>query len=132
MSDFFSGYGPGERTSDGCSVALYARMPYLGELDDVRPLLTPGTSVLELGAGAGRLTRKLLEWGLNVTAVDNCADMLACVPQDAVRVESDIEDLRLGKVFDTVLLASCLVNQPSGLTRTSFVTSARRHVAPDG
>ena len=55
MSDFFSGSGPGERTSDGCSVALYARMPYLGELDDVRPLLTPGTSVLELGAGAGRL-----------------------------------------------------------------------------
>src|SRR5437879_2327630 len=91
MSDFFSGSGPGERTSDGCSVALYARMPYLGELDDVRPLLTPGTSVLELGAGAGRLTRKLLEWGLNVTAVDNSADMRVYVPGDANRVVSDIE-----------------------------------------
>jgi len=75
-------------------------MPYLGELDDVRPLLTPGTSVLELGAGAGRLTRKLLEWGLNVTAVDNSADMLVYVPGDANRVfraslllEAEIETL---------------------------------------
>lgn len=132
MSDFFSGSGPGERTSDGCSVALYARMPYLGELDDVRPLLTPGTSVLELGAGAGRLTRKLLEWGLNVTAVDNSADMLVYVPGDANRVVSDIENLRLVDTFDTVLLASCLVNHPSASTRASLAATARCHVARGG
>jgi len=58
--------------------------------------------------------------------------MLAHVPQGAIRVESDIEDLRLGKAFETVLLASCLINQPSGSTRTSLMATARRHVARDG
>ena len=131
-ASFFSGSGPGERTSDGCSVALYARMPYLGELDSVRALLVRGTSVLELGAGAGRLTRKLLEWGLNITAVDNSADMLAHVPEDARHVVSDIENLRLGETFDTVLLASCVVNHPSASTRASLAATARYHVARGG
>jgi SAM-dependent methyltransferase len=128
----FSGSGPGARTRDGCSVELYRSLPYRGDLDGVRDLLKPGTSVLELGAGAGRLTRKLREWGLNVTAVDNSPDMLAHVPEGAARVESDIEDLALGDAFDTALLASCLINQPSPLTRTSFAATARRHLAQGG
>jgi SAM-dependent methyltransferase len=132
MRAFFSGSGPGERTKDGCSVELYARMAYLGELDDVRALLAPGTSVLELGAGAGRITRKLLEWGLNVTAVDNSADMLAHVPENAKRILSDIEILRLDERFDTVLLASCLINHPSATTRASMAGTARHHVARGG
>jgi len=132
MSDFFSGSGPGERTSDGCSVSLYARMPYLGELDSVRPLLTPGASVLELGAGAGRLTRKLLERGLNVTAVDNSADMLAYVLEMRIVVVSDIENLRLVDTFDN--RAACeLSGQSSVCVDQSIVAAtARYHVAPGG
>jgi hypothetical protein len=45
--------------------------------------------------------------------------MLAHVPEDAKRVVSDIEDLCLGELFDTVLLASCQVNHPSASTRAS-------------
>jgi len=132
MSAIFSGSGPGERTKDGCSVELYARMAYLGELDGVRALLAPGSSVLELGAGAGRMTRKLLEWGLNVTAVDNSAAMLAHVPEGAKRILSDIEILRLDERFDTVLLASCLINHPTATARASMVATARHHVARGG
>ncbi|MBV8209548.1 MAG: class I SAM-dependent methyltransferase [Burkholderiaceae bacterium] len=107
-------------------------MPYLGELDSVRALLARGTSILELGAGAGRLTRKLLEWGLSVTAVDNSAAMLAHVPRDAKPVLSDIEKLRLLEAFDTVLLASDLINHPSATSRKSIAATARRHVARGG
>jgi hypothetical protein len=71
MSSVFSGSGPGVRTRDGRPVELYRSLPYRGDLDGVCELLRVGTSVLELGAGAGRLTRKLLGWGLNLTAVDN-------------------------------------------------------------
>ena len=69
----FSGSGPGVRTSDGCSVELYRQLPYLGELDDILGGVPAGSSVLELGCGAGRLTRPLVERGLSVTAVDNSA-----------------------------------------------------------
>jgi hypothetical protein len=64
--------------------------------------------------------------------MDNSPEMLARVPDGALRVLSDIEDLRLGKTFDTVLLASCLINHPARRTRTSLATTAREHIASDG
>jgi len=79
----FLGSGPGPQARDGCSVELYRSLPYLGEIDCVRPLLYPGSSVLELGCGTGRLTRFLLDLGLRVTAVDNSPEMLLAVPSPA-------------------------------------------------
>ena len=113
-------------------MSLYARMPYIGDLDDVRKLLVPGKSVLELGAGAGRLTRRLLEWGSCVTAVDDSMEMLAHVPPEAMTVHANIEDLALGCTFDTVLLASNLINHPEPGVRRKFAVTLRRHVNADG
>lgn len=128
----FSGSGPGARAPDGCSVDFYASLPYLGELDSVRPLLAPDTAVLELGAGAGRLTRSLLEWGLRVTAVDNSPEMLERLPPGVARVQCDIEMLHLDCVFDTVLLAGCLINHPAPAARAGLLAASRRHLAPHG
>jgi len=76
MRASFSGSGPGTQARDGCSVELYRRLPYFGELDAVREYLPYGVRVLELGCGTGRLTRKLLEWGTRPTSVDNSPKML--------------------------------------------------------
>ena len=128
----FVGSGPGEQAPDGCSVELYRRLPYLGELTDVRPHLVAGTALLELGCGTGRLTALLLAWGLRVTCVDNCDGMLALAPTEARHVLSDIEDLSLREHFDVALLASCLINHPTPQVRRALLAGARRHLRTDG
>jgi SAM-dependent methyltransferase len=128
----FSGSGPGAQAPDGCSVELYRKLPYFDELEDFRSLFQSGTRVLELGSGAGRLTRRLLAWGARVTAVDNCAEMIAAVPESATRVVSDIETLRLEARFDIALLASCLINHAAQSVRRAFVDTAYVHLAPGG
>jgi SAM-dependent methyltransferase len=132
MSTFFSGTGIGAQTSDGCSVELYRRLPYMGELGDVQGLLTKTESVLELGCGTGRLCAVLAGMGLKVTGVDESADMLRHVPSIAQTVHASIETLRLATQFDTVLLASYLINHPDDHTRRAFVQCARRHVKRSG
>ena len=107
-------------------------MPYGGELEGHRALFHAGAKVLELGCATGRLTRRLLEWGARVTAVDNCPEMLSLVPDGASRVLSDIESLDIEQRFDTALLASCLINHPVLEVRSSFVDAARRHLRSDG
>lgn len=128
----FSGSGPGAQAPDGCSVELYAELPYLDDLEPIRRFVEPGACVLELGCGTGRLTRKLIEWGLHPTSVDNSPEMLARLPARATPVLSAIESLMLSQRFDLVLLASCLINHPSDATRSAFVATAARHVKPGG
>ena len=88
--------------------------------------------MLELGCGTGRLTRRLIEWGAYVTAVDNCTEMLDAVPHNATRVLSDIETLRLEARFDVALLASCFINEPDPDVRRALVDTARFHLVPGG
>lgn len=128
----FGGTGPGARARDGCSVELYRRQRYAGEIEHLRPRLAPGATVLELGCGTGLLAHRLLEFGCVVTGVDNAAEMLAHVSPDVRRVHADIEALRLDERFDVVLLPSGLVNHADGRVRRAFVAAAARHVAPHG
>ena len=128
----FAGSGPGTQTRDGCSVELYLRLPYRGEIDFLADQLPRSASVLELGCGVGRLTRVLLGFGLCVTAVDNSSEMLSHVPIAAQRIEADIGTLRLSDRFDAVLLASCLINVPDAALRDAFLRCAREHLMADG
>lgn len=132
MNPLFSGAGPGSQTRDGSSVLMYRDLPYRGELEELRTFLAPGVSVLDLGCGTGRLTRRLLELGCEVTAVDQSAEMLDEVPDRASRVHSDIETLALGRKFDVVLLASGLINHPSGRVREALLDAAGRHLPLGG
>jgi SAM-dependent methyltransferase len=117
---------PGVRTApDGSPVGFYARLPELGEGEVVASVVPAGASVLELGCGAGRITRQLVRLGYRVTAVDESPEMLAEV-LDADTVQAQIEELELGRVFDAVLLASNLVNAEPA-SRRAFLETCRRH-----
>lgn len=116
---------------DGSPVELYARLASMGEPELVHEVIAPGAEILELGAGAGRMTHRLLELGHPVTAVDSSAAMLAHI-RGASTVQADIVDLDLGRTFDCVLLASQLINVDDDTQRAAFLATCARHVAPDG
>jgi SAM-dependent methyltransferase len=115
-------------TKDGSPVDVYRRLPETGEADLVASVVAPGSSILELGSGAGRVTNELVARGYVVTAVDDSAEMLAHV-RGAETVCATIESLQLGRRFDCVLLGSHFVNDPA---RTPLLDACARHVANDG
>ena len=90
-----------------------------------------GAHVLELGAGAGRVTHALIARGLRVTAVDDSAEMLAVI-HGAETVLASIEGLALGRRFDAVILGSHLVNTPDDAQRLALLRAARDHVHQHG
>jgi SAM-dependent methyltransferase len=126
-----SGTGPGTITPDGCAVELYVLLQPMGEPEIVHAAVPAGASVLELGAGAGRVTHPLLALGHPVVAVDESAEMLARI-RGAETVRGRIEDLDLRRRFDVVLLASFLVNTDDRDLRRRFLATCRRHVRDGG
>ena len=126
-----SGSGPGPRTLDGCSVAFWKQLRPGTEPATIAAAVPPGATILELGAGVGRITHPLLALGYPVTAVDNSPEMLAEI-KGAETVLSDIEELSLAGRFDAVLLGSCLIHAPSFDARRDLLATCRRHLAPGG
>jgi SAM-dependent methyltransferase len=112
-------------------VELYSLLPPMGEPGIVHAAIPAGAGILELGAGAGRMTRHLLELGHPVVAVDESAEMLAWV-RGAETVRAEIQNLRLRRRFDVVLLASFLVNVPDRALRGRFLAACRDHVRDRG
>jgi SAM-dependent methyltransferase len=116
---------------DGSPVALYLRLPPLGEAERIDELLPERAPVLELGCGVGRVTHELVRLGHVVTAVDESAAMLAHV-RGTQTVQSRIEELRLGRRFPCVLLMSNLVNVPDDAQRRAFLRTCADHVTDEG
>jgi SAM-dependent methyltransferase len=116
---------------DGSPILLYRRLPAGDEPQIISRAVPPGASILELGAGAGRVTHPLVRLGYRVTAVDESPAMLAWV-HGAERVPARIEGLDLRQRFDAVLLASHLVNDPDDGRRLRFLETCRRHVTDRG
>lgn len=87
---------------DGSPVELYMRLSGEGEAELIDAQLHPGSRILELGCGAGRLTHELVRRGHRVTAVDNSPDMLAYV-SGAETILADIIGLDLDRIFDAVV-----------------------------
>ena len=124
--------GSGPVTRDGCSVELYRRLPYCGEVELISTHIPDGARVLEMGCGVGRVTKQLLAKGYNATAVDNSPEMLAYVPRAATTICSNIEDLDLEESFDSVLLASNLINIADDELRAAQLKACRRHLKAGG
>jgi SAM-dependent methyltransferase len=116
---------------DGSPVALYARLPPLGEPEVIHDAVPAGAQILELGAGAGRVTHALLELGHPVVAVDNSEEMLARI-SGAETVLADMATLELGRRFPVVVLASNFVNHPDTEERRALLACCARHVLPNG
>ena len=103
----------------------------MGEPAIVHAAIPAGAGILELGAGAGRVTHPLVALGHPVVAVDESAEMLARV-RGAETVQARIQELHLGRRFDVVLLASFLVNTPDRELRRRFLAACREHLRGDG
>jgi SAM-dependent methyltransferase len=121
-----SAYAP-----DGSPVRLYATLPALGEPELVHGAVSAGSEILELGAGAGRITRGLVALGHPVVAVDQSPEMLAHIV-GAKTVLGDIETLELGRRFPVVVLASNFVNDADRKRVRRYLACCSRHVATDG
>lgn len=126
------GAGPGAIAPDGCAVELYARLPAGREPVVVRAAVPSGARILELGCGAGRITRPLTDMGFTVTAVDESPEMLERLPDGVRTVCGAVQTLHLGEHFDVVLLASHLVNAGDAADGRALLQTCRRHVSADG
>ncbi len=127
----YHGTGPGIFTPDGCAVDLYARLRPGNEPDVIEAAVPAGASILELGCGTGRVTQPLRQLGFAVTAVDESPHMLSRV--HGVRtVQSPIESLALGELFDVVLLGSFLIHAPEPAHAQALLATCARHVKPGG
>ncbi|HEY8614861.1 class I SAM-dependent methyltransferase [Phenylobacterium sp.] len=115
-----------------------------GDIEAYAGLAAPGSSVLELGAGGGRVTFALAEQGYTVTGIEIAPAMLAQaqarlaqLPAElAARVElrrGDMTALDLKRTFDLVICPYfTLAHVPAGTAwRNTFATAAR-HLPPGG
>lgn len=119
-----------EIAPDGSPVAFYRRLPADGEPELVHAAIGPGTSVLDLGCGPGRIAGPLAVLGHAVTGVDDGPGMIAALPREVEGIVADARTVRLGRRFGAVLLASHLVNAPDD--GPAFVATAAAHLAPGG
>lgn len=135
--------------SDSLSVAWYDAMTAAdrsldGDAEIYAGLVPPGGSVLELGAGTGRLTADFAAQGLSVTGIDLSPAMLAraearCASlADDVRARitlrrGDMAALDLRQTFDAVICPFfTLAHVPAGAAwRNTFVVAAR-HLGQGG
>ncbi|MGA0606476.1 class I SAM-dependent methyltransferase [Phenylobacterium sp. VNQ135] len=133
----------------GLSAAFYdeitaADASLAGDVDVYAELAAEGGSVLELGAGSGRVTQALAERGVSVTGVDLSAAMLARAearrkglpPEVANRIElrrGDMTALDLKRTFDAVVCPFfTLAHVPAGAAWKNTFATAARHLAPGG
>jgi SAM-dependent methyltransferase len=115
---------------DGSPVAFYRRLPATGEPELVHDAIGPGTSVLDLGCGPGRIAGPLASLGHPVTGVDDGPAMVAALPPAVEGVVADARTVRLGRRFGAVLLASHLVNDPEA--GDAFLATAAAHLGSGG
>lgn len=126
-----SGTGPGAHSPDGWSVEVTLRREAGAVPELLAAQIPPGSTVLELGAGTGRLSSALASMGYEVTALDHSPDMLAHV-EGCETVLADMRMADLGRTFDAVVLATFLVNVPDDHMRRDFLRACRRHIATHG
>lgn len=127
----YEGSGPGAITPDGCAVDYYAMLTPNGEPERIDAAIPERATILELGAGTGRITHGLRTLGHPVVAVDESAEMLAHI-KGAETVCSSIQSLALDRTFDLVLLMSHVIETADDQLRAAFLRTCRRHVADDG
>jgi demethylmenaquinone methyltransferase/2-methoxy-6-polyprenyl-1,4-benzoquinol methylase len=89
------------------------------------------SSVLELAAGTGIWTRKLVRLADRVVAVDANAETLALNTSDAELVQADVLEWKPAERFDLVFFSFWLSHVPDE-TFDEFWTGVRSALVPDG
>lgn len=137
-------YAPGALSVAFYDVITDADTRLRGDADIYAGLAPAGGSVLELGAGSGRLTADLAGRGLAVEGVDIAPAMLARAETRIAGLPADVQAriglrrgdmtaLDLKRTFDLVMCPFfTLAHVPAGAAwRNTFATAAR-HLAPGG
>ena len=93
-------------------VALARWRDDAAEAEAALEALAPFGDVLELAAGTGIWTRKLIRLADRVVAVDANAETLALNPSDAELVEADVFELRPDERFELVFFSFWLSHVP--------------------
>ena len=107
-------------------------------VERVASLAEPGSSVLELGVGTGRLAIPLARAGFRVTGVDSSADMLARLTDVAsdppiTVVEADMVDGLPDGPFDVALVAyNTIFNLLDADRQAACFAAVARRLAPTG
>lgn len=133
----------------GASTAFYdlvteADASIAGDIDLYASLLPAGGTVLELGAGTGRIALALAQRGFRVTGLDISPAMLAQAKvkraalgsevADRVKfVKADMTTFDLGRTFDAVICTYyTLAHLPPGPRWDRTFKAISRHLAPGG
>lgn len=103
-------------------------------------LLEPGGSILELGTGTGRLTRRLLEAGYTITGVDpsphmlaHARERLACYGERITLVTSDAQSMKLGRRFPLAVAPFAMVSHLyTDADRLAVFRNVYDHLEPGG
>jgi SAM-dependent methyltransferase len=103
----------------------------VAEAEDALEALAPVGSVLELAAGTGIWTRKLVELADSVVAVDANAETLALNTPDAELVQADVFEWRAAGRFDLVFFSFWLSHVPKERF-DEFWRLVRSALAPGG
>jgi 2-polyprenyl-3-methyl-5-hydroxy-6-metoxy-1,4-benzoquinol methylase len=119
-------------TPDGSPVAVYRALPAEPEFTPLLDALDPPATVLDLGCGVGRLANVLAARGFTVTGVDESPAMLQHLDPRVETVRARLQDLRLGRRFDVVVLASHFVNVADEAMAHAFPATAAEHVGTGG
>jgi SAM-dependent methyltransferase len=98
----------------------------------------PGATVLDVGAGTGRVSLHLARRGIPVVALDADGRLLAALRERATglpvrTVAADARDFELGERFALIVVPMQtvqLLEGPAG--REAFLRCARRHLRPGG
>lgn len=115
----------------GAPVDLYRILAAADEPELIDRELPDDAEILELGAGSGRITHRLIALGRRVVAVDFNPEMLELI-EGAEKIEARIQDLNLDRTFGGVLLMSNLINNPDRDERLALLRAIQRHLASHG
>ena len=91
----------------------------IAEADTALEAFAPRGSVLELAAGTGLWTRKLVRLADRVVAVDANRETLALNTDEAELVVADVFDWEPGEEFDVVFFSFCSRTFPRRASRSS-------------
>jgi SAM-dependent methyltransferase len=137
-------YTPGTLSAAYYDVVTAADRRLGEDVDAYAALAPPGSGVLELGAGSGRVAVALAERGLAVTGIEIAPAMLAQAqarrsalpPPVAARLSfrrGDMAAVDLRRTFDLVVCAYfTLAHVPVGAGWRNVLAVAARHLAPGG
>lgn len=137
-------YTPGSLSAQHYDLITGVDERLRGDEDIYAGLVPPGGSVLELGAGTGRLTAGLAGRGHPIVGVDISPSMLsqaqarlATLPRDVGEriqlVRGDMTALDLKRTFDFVFLPFfTLAHVPAGAAWKNTFAVVAKHLAPGG